>query len=138
MGTVAIFQIIHPLSLFVVVLYWTLDKPLWEFCAIKGSKPCHEWPDFFGFFVHGIDLLLLLSVFMIGRVPFYLSNSLWFIVYCLLYVLWTVVHFLLKIGVREQNKCTDYSQNECPIYTVLDWHHPEKVIKLMIPVLCVG
>merc|ERR1711862_383504 len=114
------FMITQPLSLFVVVLYWTLDKPIWKFCDVNGGvEPCYDWPDFLGFFVHGIDFLFFFCSFLLGKIPYYFSNSLWFIVFALAYLSWTLIHFAFKIGRPEHAKADcealGYSLRECPI-----------------------
>ena len=40
------------------------------------------------------------------------------------YSLWTLIHYLLKIGTDDSAPCVEYPLNECPIYAQLDWHFP--------------
>ena len=38
--------------------------------------------------------------------------------------MWSLIHFLLKIGRDDSAPCDYPSLSECPIYAQLDWHYP--------------
>jgi len=135
---VIISQIINPLALAVVILYWTLDNPVWKLCPFNDAEDCKPVPSYLGLFVHGLDWILLTMLFFVGRVPFYLSNALWLTVYMVGFSTWTYLHFVLKIGVVPGSACRDYPLNECPLYEVLDWHHPESTGALVGGIVFIG
>eukprot|EP00930_Biecheleria_cincta_P033821 TRINITY_DN23419_c0_g1_i1.p1 TRINITY_DN23419_c0_g1~~TRINITY_DN23419_c0_g1_i1.p1 ORF type:complete len:327 (-),score=13.11 TRINITY_DN23419_c0_g1_i1:66-1046(-) len=133
-----IFQIVNPLALSVVLLYWTLVRPVWKLCPFYNGEDCRTVPDYLGFFVHGIDWILMTILFLVGRVPYYLSNALWLTAGMLVYAAWTYIHFLLKIGLPSATPCDDYPLNECPIYNALDWHNPTEALALVAQIVLVG
>lgn len=138
-----LFMIVQPLALIVVILFWTLDKPIWQVCAINGGvQPCHDWPDYMGMFVHLYDFILLIGLFFAGNIPYYFSNSLWFVVFFFVYIGWTLIHFVFKIGRPEFETATckfwGYSLDECPIYKVVDWHYPQKTLPLVFGIFVAG
>merc|ERR1711976_811276 len=106
-----------PASFLVMCLKWTFLTPLWKLQSI---------PSFLDLFVHGINFFFCLGDIMIGRNLFYLPHVLWFYAYTFLYLVWTVVHYALRIG--SFKPCTiggvDYPADECPIYPILNWHRP--------------
>jgi len=136
---VVIFQIVNPVSLAVVILYWILVRPVWKLCPFYDGEDCKEVPDYLGFFVHGIDWILMVMLFLVGKVPYYLSNALWLTVGMAVYIAWTYVHFLLKIGrPPSDTPCDDYPLNQCPIYNALDWHKPAKTGALVAGIVLIG
>jgi len=131
--TMVLFMITQPLSLIVVIMYWTLEKPIWKICAVNGGvEPCDDWPSYLSVFVHFYDFVLVFGLLLVGKIPYYFSNSLWLILFGLLYVLWTLIHFLLNIGLPETLKCERYPLNECPIYDAFDWHHPDRAVSVLV------
>mmetsp|Transcript_66659 Transcript_66659/g.203907 ORF Transcript_66659/g.203907 Transcript_66659/m.203907 type:complete len:320 (-) Transcript_66659:390-1349(-) len=133
--TMFAFMLNQPLSFIVFVMYWTLDKPIWKFCDLNGHAPdCFEqWPDYLGFFVHGIDWLLLFISFFISVIPYKLKNSAWLLLFFVLYLAWTYAHFYFKIGrpPHFEAACAEkgYTLPDCPIYFALDWGKPTEALK---------
>lgn len=110
-----------PASLIVCILYWTLDNPVW---ALK------EAPSYLNLFKHLFNFLLCIFDLCVGRNVFYLRHAGIFFIYVVAYVVWTGIHFASKVGTADP--CTSYDTNECPIYTVLDWHRPTSSIILIL------
>lgn len=121
-ATLALFSIVQPISLIVVVLYWTLITPFWTLTP-------QDLPDYLGFFVHGINFILLIINFFLGRLPFSCQNVGWMFLFALTFIVWSYIHFLLKIGTSDG--CIEYTREECPIYSVLDWHRPTETLRLL-------
>jgi len=116
-AAMVIFCVAQPLSLLATVSYWTLENPVW--------KVTHkDLPDYLGFFVHGVDSVLMLVSLMISRVPYTWQNAGWLLVTGVAYLVWTLIHFELRIGTL--GGCTEYIRPECPLYEVLDWHKPKE------------
>jgi hypothetical protein len=127
-ATWVMLHVANPASLLVFLLYWTLDNPVWAM---------RYMPDYLGFFVHGINFVLMQVDLFIGNNVFYLKNMLWFILYFILYLVWTIVHFAAEVGTHDG--CDKYPKNECPIYEVIDWHSTQAAVILgAIIVLCVA
>lgn len=122
-----------PASLLVCVLYWTLDNPIW---ALKHA------PDYFGFFVHFINFLLMTVDLQVGRNAFYLKHTLLFFLYILMFCIWSVVHHAAKVGTYGKSCGENTPKSECPIYGALDWRNPKAtgilsiIIVLFIAPLC--
>jgi len=111
----ALFHVAMPAALLVVVLYWTLDNPVWNLKFV---------PVYMGFYVHGIIFVLLLVDLFLGRNVFYLKHVVFFFAYVLSYLIWSIVHGALDIG--KYDGCDAYPDKEdCPIYGVLDWNKPK-------------
>jgi len=120
-----------PASLLVMGMYWTLVNPVWH---IQST------PDFFGYFMHFINFFLCLGDLLVSRNVFYLRHVSWFLGYSALYLFFSLIHFWAKIG--TYGPCTSkdpfdphgptYPRNECPVYAVLDWHHPTVTTVLVV------
>mmetsp|Transcript_11464 Transcript_11464/g.21673 ORF Transcript_11464/g.21673 Transcript_11464/m.21673 type:complete len:270 (+) Transcript_11464:59-868(+) len=104
-----------PVSLLVALMYWTLLRPVWEL-------EVDEIPDYWTIFAHGINWILLTGSVFCGRLPYSVWKGGWTLLYGVVYVVWTVIHFFAKIGTPRP--CVEYPQNECPLYDVVDWHFP--------------
>lgn len=128
--TVALFTIVHPLSLAVTLLYWCFEIPVWRMCVMSSDPECYEVPDYLDIFVHGIDWIICLLSFILGRVPFSFANAGWFWLCILVYGVWTIVHYALQIGTPFI--CNEYPLNECPIYPPIDWHPEHRPTTLAI------
>ena len=93
-------------------------------------------PEYITFFVHGINFALMMVDLFISRNVFYLKHVLFFFAYAIIYCIWSIVHFMAKVG--TSSKCDDYPTDECPIYNVLDWHKPSAaLIMSTVIVFCV-
>eukprot|EP00435_Cladocopium_sp_Y103_P060324 s1572_g22.t1 len=111
--TVAFWYIIQPVSLTVVVLYWTLVNPIWE--GPVGVDFTNLWAHFLNW------LCLLISLFA-SHIPWSFKNFIWGLCFLLTYLAYTVIHFLAEIG--TPNGCELYIDAECPIYEAFDWNMP--------------
>ncbi|CAE7492163.1 PAM68 [Symbiodinium natans] len=120
--SVALNSLSVPLSLTVAVLFWVL--------IYHGGEVVY-----IDIFLHGINALLLVLNLLMTRVPFSCARAGWLFLYQLIYVGWTYVHFALHIGMiggcwecpedAMVSQCHRvYPDDECPIYSVFDWHHP--------------
>jgi len=101
-----------------------MDNPIYD---LKHT------PDYLGFFVHGINFLLMLVDLFVGRSVFYLKHALFFFVYAGTFCIWSVVHYAADIGTYKG--CNKYPKAECPIYNMLDWHKPSVAGILSIIIL---
>eukprot|EP00435_Cladocopium_sp_Y103_P050195 s1572_g15.t1 len=130
-----LWHIVHPFSLIVKSLYWAswlLENPLEDLQKIG----------YLDFYTHGFAQFWLLLSFLVSNVPFSMCTGFgWTVTYALIYIAWSLVHFLAKIGTPQP--CDGYPQNECPIYNKFDWHKPQltTVIALLVclvacPVVC--
>lgn len=133
-----LFMVQLPMSLLVTILYWFLLVPFWELCIFRRAEPCRPLPDALLCFEHGGTAVLCILSFLVGREPFYCHNGGWSILVGVAYSLWTLIHFQLKVGRGET--CVPYpdDDSDCPIYDVLDWHHPEQVLKLTAIIMLLG
>jgi len=118
------FHIAMPAALTVTLLYWLVVNPFW---ALVWT------PDYFSYFAHGGNLLILLVDFMLSRMPFYPRHAIWFFLVALTYSAWTLIHFWAKVG--SHKTCESYPQNECPTYDIIDWHRVGPTAGVMIVVL---
>eukprot|EP00930_Biecheleria_cincta_P016262 TRINITY_DN1329_c0_g3_i1.p1 TRINITY_DN1329_c0_g3~~TRINITY_DN1329_c0_g3_i1.p1 ORF type:complete len:195 (-),score=29.21 TRINITY_DN1329_c0_g3_i1:75-659(-) len=83
-----------------------------------------DLPDYLGFFVHGVDAVLMLISLMISRIPYTWQNAGWLLVFGVAFLVWTLIHFQFRVGTLDG--CTEYIRPECPLYKVLDWHKPKE------------
>jgi len=80
-------------------------------------------------FVHGINFVLCMADMNLGRITYHLKHTVCFFVYVLTYLIWTILHFHLKVGNYQPcdrmraYKDKNYKREECPIYNALDWHN---------------
>lgn len=118
-----------PLSLMVVLMYWSLDNPIW-------ALPPGYTASYDNLYIHGFQSCWLLIAFFISRVPYMFSNGGWLIVFALIYIGWTYIHFLLHIGTGLP--CPEYEISDCPIYNVFDWHHKTHTLLLGAGLAFVG
>lgn len=110
--TVALWYLIQPTSLIVVILYWTLINPLWDLQPV----------DLLGLWAHLLNWLCLLLSFFASRIPWSFKNFIWGLVFLLTYLGWTLIHFFAQIGTPRG--CELYIDPECPIYDAFDWNMP--------------
>eukprot|EP00913_Durusdinium_trenchii_P009521 g8949.t1 len=106
-----------PISVLVCLAFWTLINPVWDQKMRPGFVLLTE---------HFVNMWIFIFEFLINRNTFYLKHGVIIYAYALLYSLWSVIHFLAKVGVSPDMACHDYPLDECPIYPVLDWHHPAR------------
>ncbi|CAE8598993.1 unnamed protein product, partial [Polarella glacialis] len=121
-ATLALFALAQPLSFIAMVLYWTVENPIWKLTA-------ETMPDYLGFFAHGLDWVLMTVSLLTGRLPYHCAMSGWVLQFTGLYLVWSGIHFFLRIG--TYGGCVRFVQTECPIYNALDWHTPGSALKLV-------
>lgn len=114
-----------PISVLVCLAFWTLINPLWDL-----RMP----PSFVLITEHFINMLIFIAEFLVNRNVFYLKHGIILYIYALLYSIWSLIHFIAKVGVAPAMACHDYPLDECPIYPVLDWHHPARTIIVVLGV----
>jgi hypothetical protein len=90
--------IVLPASFFVFVLYWGL-----VFSGELKVLSC---------LTHGLNFVVMALDSAVGSMPYLLLHGIWFMLYCLVFLLWSVLHYLLKIGDANGNGY---------IYSSLDW-----------------
>ncbi|CAK9074795.1 Protein rolling stone [Durusdinium trenchii] len=114
-----------PISVLVCLAFWTLINPVWDQKMRPGFVLLTE---------HFVNMWIFIFEFLINRNTFYLKHGVIIYAYALLYSLWSVIHFLAKVGVSPDMACHDYPLDECPIYPVLDWHHPARTVVVVLGV----
>jgi len=119
-----------PLSICICFTFWFLVDPFWN---LDPDMPI----DYFMLFQHGGNTVLFLVEFCISRNPWHLRYAIPFVAYAISYAIWTSIHFSLKIGVPSDKPCEAYELNDCPIYSVFDWHHPLRTV-IVFAMLCVA
>lgn len=102
-----------PLSFMVVFMYWSLEVPIWS--LRPGYKTTYD-----NLYVHGFQSIGMLITFLFSRIPFRVSHWGWLMLAGVLYNVWTYLQYTLRIGTLDG--CADYPRDECPIYSVFDWH----------------
>lgn len=103
-----------PMSLSVTLLFFLLINPVWNLRPIV----------YVAFFAHFLNWFLLLIGLFVSRIPFSMRHLGWSLLFAATFIIWTVLHFYLKIGRNEP--CVDYAMQDCPIYGEFDWHHPQR------------
>jgi len=111
--TVALWYLIQPTSLIVVILYWTLINPIFDDPFL---------PELSSLWAHLFNWLCLLASLFASRIPWSFKNSIWGLVFLLAYLVWTLIHFFARIG--RGGSCELYPDPECPIYDEFDWNMP--------------
>mmetsp|Transcript_74967 Transcript_74967/g.119116 ORF Transcript_74967/g.119116 Transcript_74967/m.119116 type:complete len:273 (+) Transcript_74967:49-867(+) len=110
--TVAFWYIIQPVSMIVMILYWTLVNPIWDPYPVVLSN---YWAHFWNW------VCLFISLFA-SRIPWSCKNFVWGLLFLLTYLGYTVIHFFAGIGTA--GSCELYIDPECPIYDEFDWNMP--------------
>jgi len=113
----AMLSMILPSCLLSSGLYWALSPYL----------P----PPYVSAAMHGGDVLAINLSFFLGRFPFDWNKIGWVTLLGVSYSIWTLIHYLLKIGTDDSAPCVEYPLNECPIYAQLDWHFPVQTGSLL-------
>ena len=54
------------------------------------------------------------------------KNGIWALMFCLVFVIWTIIHYFLEIGIGVP--CDGYELEKCPIYSSVDWNKPGQTI----------
>jgi hypothetical protein len=50
------------------------------------------------FFVHGVNFIAMLLDGWLSRQPYRIAQGIYLVCYCLLYLLWSIIHALTKVG----------------------------------------
>jgi len=77
--------------------------------------------------MHGINALFFIVEMFLNRNAFHLKHAATVVsIYVAMYTVWSLVHFALRIGIPPNRRalCNYEQLRDCPIYGVLDWHHP--------------
>mmetsp|Transcript_19686 Transcript_19686/g.41126 ORF Transcript_19686/g.41126 Transcript_19686/m.41126 type:complete len:289 (+) Transcript_19686:91-957(+) len=82
-------------------------------------------PPYISAAVHGGDVIVIHLSFFLGRFPYAFNKCGYILLWAGSYSIFTVLHFLLKIGTDDSAPCAEYPLNECPVYADIDWHHPK-------------
>jgi len=122
----ALWSVIAPMCLVISLAYWMAINPFWRLTRV---------PPLLNMFEHLFNtVLIMIELYYAGNV-LYVRHIVCVLSYSILFVVWSVVHFYLKIGVsdymcgkfhRKGFYCTPCS--DCPIYKPLDWHQPQSAI----------
>jgi len=118
--SVAFWYMIQPISLIVVILYWTLINQFWDPYPIMFSS----W------WAHLLNWVVLLTSLFASRIPWSFKNCIWGLLFLVAYLVWTLIHFFARIGTNEP--CDTYPQEECPIYDEFDWNLPGRTFGIVI------
>lgn len=121
--TVAMWYCAQPISLVVVLLYWTIVNPIWDVEPVIFSS----------LWAHFLDWIALLISLFACRIPFSFKNGIWSLMFLLTYLAWTIIHFVARIGTRTP--CDDYPQELCPLYSQFDWNQPQGAIIITLAAL---
>ncbi|CAE7509772.1 PRODH [Symbiodinium pilosum] len=114
-----LWNLTFPVSILVCLAFWTLINPVWDMKIHPGYVVVFE---------HFLNMLLFMVEFLLNKNVFVLKHGVVLFAYALLYTTWTLIHYAAKIGVAPSMACHDYPLDECPIYAVLDWHHPWRTV----------
>jgi len=119
-----------PISIIVSIVVWTALTPFWKVC-IFGSTPDCQNPTLESLLVHLFNTILIFIMFLDGSVPYYKQNAGWVMAFAIVYGIFTIVHYFLKLG--TYSGCDGkYPKDECPIYSIIDWHEPVAAKTLII------
>lgn len=118
-------HIAMPASLLVTTLFYTLETPVWKITRI---------PEYSSTFAHLFNFFILVFDLMLGNNPFYLKYTVSFMLYVILYLLWSLIHHKAKIG--TYSGCAGVPSEDCPIYAALDWAKGKSTIILVFIVVC--
>jgi len=110
--TVALWYLIQPTSLIVVILYWPARAFMTDPPPVGLS----------GLFAHLLNWLCLLISFFASRIPWSCKNFVWGLVFILTYLGHTAIHYFAQLGTPLG--CERYIDQECPIYDAFDWNKP--------------
>lgn len=122
-----LWSIVMPASIVITCAFWTLIKPVWHLDAV---------PTYNSLFEHLINTALLFVELFYSRNPFRARHAGLLFAYSAIYLFWTLIHFWLKVGVPEEDPCTEYSNiKECPVYSCLDWHLPGRTFVVILAIV---
>lgn len=117
----SLWYIIQPMSLVVVILYWTVVNQFWDPYAIEFSS----------LWAHLLNWMVLIVHLFASNLPWSFKNGIWAFMFSVVFVIWTIIHYFLEIG--KGIPCDDYEIEKCPIYNTFDWNKPGQTIGI-----CVG
>merc|ERR1719265_2298218 len=110
-------SIVLPVSWVITFVNWTLLQPVWR-------PETFGQIDAIGVFEHFGNTLIITGEFLVSRNAFSARNIVWGIALAAIYIAWSLIHGVAKVGVPEELACDEYPVRECPIYPILDWNHP--------------
>jgi len=121
--TTALWYIMQPLSMIVVILYWTVVNQFWDPYPVTFSS----------YWAHLLNWMVLLFSLFASRIDFSPKNGIWLIIFVLIYFVWTIIHYVAEIG--REKPCDNYPQELCPIYDLFNWNEPGLTIGITIAAL---
>jgi hypothetical protein len=80
---------------------------------------------------HGIGFLLVLIDFNLNNIPWLLAQSVWSFGYAALYIIWTGIHWYLRLPSR-------YSSIPGVIYPPVDWYNWPTTLFVGVPLVIIG
>jgi len=113
--TWVLFSVALPASVTVTLLYWTL--------VYDGKAITLE-----NILIHAVNSLVMLADLLIGSQPLLLIHFLYFLLYAVIYLIWSLIHHLTRIGDGEGNRY---------IYATLDWCKLDSTIVTVVIILIV-
>lgn len=118
-----LWNLTFPICIMVCIAFWTLINPIWDMKMRLGYVMVFE---------HFLNMLLFFVEFVLNKNIFMLKHGVILYAYALLYTVWTLIHYATRIGVAPAMACGTYPLDECPIYAVLDWHHPWRTLIVIL------
>lgn len=125
-----------------VQAHWALQNPafvtsfaipimFWASCFMSTNpiNSCYVNKKPVTIFVHGINGVLVISDIIISNQPFLMLHGIYPLGVGGLYLLWTYIHHIMKIGDCE------HPNQDYPIYEVTDWNNGFNIIKGIIILL---
>lgn len=119
-----------------VQTHWALQNPafvtsfmvpiaFWPYCftANTPTDQCYVNKVPNTLFVHGINSVLIISDIIISNQPFLMLHGIYPLGVGMLYLLWTYIHHILKIGDCE------HPNQDYPIYDITDWNNGFNIYK---------
>eukprot|EP00941_MAST-03F_sp_MAST-3F-sp1_P003834 g3834.t1 len=118
--------IVLPASFFVFALYWALVFD-WEKRNIEVLSVAK----------HGVNFIVMFFDSLTSGYPTVCAHGIYFILYGIVYLTWSYVHFVLKLPV-PYGKEVNPDPEDVYIYEALDWSQPEETGKLAAGIVVVG
>lgn len=125
-----------------VQAHWALQNPafvtsfmvpiaFWPYCFTTDTPvtSCYVNKDPNTLLVHGINSVLVISDIIISNQPFLMLHGIYPLGVGGLYLLWTYIHHILKIGDCE------HQNQDYPIYEITDWNNGFNIYKGILVLL---
>jgi len=116
--------IAQPQAFGITYVYWgfmgVMPESAWDSIEMKPVA------DYLDVFIHGINWVLLFVSFIFSKMPMNCLSLIPGLIWGLLYIIWTYVHYLLRLG--TPNGCDEYPPELCPLYSAFDWNRPREAL----------